>query len=232
MLTICTQALPQSELTYLAFRIAFCETMERIGMAYQVGLSSGRGFGFLTEVPFLRNVVPHIQIDQLLDTWARHISPDKHAADMLDESVIYGACETAARVVRTDPEAAQRFLRTGPAPCGMELSRKLADNLQKLHLRLPNKGHFLLLSQFQDLPPDECLRLKKKYGIQPEAHECMLAAIGRWHLKPDLSERARGLVSGSEVLRIQALLRLCSKWRRSTVARTDDASGTAPAADA
>jgi hypothetical protein len=151
---------------------------------------------------------------------------------MLDESVIYGACETAARVVRTDPEAGRRFLRTGPVPCGMELSHKLADQLQQLHLRLPNKGHFLLLSQFQDLAPEDCARLKKKYGIKPDAHECMLAALGRWHLKPDLGDRARGLVSGSEVLRVQALLRLCSKWRRSATARTDDSSGESSASGA
>jgi hypothetical protein len=227
MLTIQTQLLPQTELTYLAFRIAFCETVERIGLAYQVGHSCGRGFGFLTEVPFLRNVAPHIQVDLLLDTWSRHISAERIPANLVDESVIYGVCESAARVIRTDPEAALRFLRTGPAPWGATLNHKLADQLQKLHLDLPNQGHFLLLSQFQDLAPEESIRMKKKYGIRPEACECMFEALGRWHLKHDLGDRARGVVSQVEVSRIHALLRLASKWKRIATPASDDLTESA-----
>lgn len=216
MLTIRTQLLPQSEPTYLAFRLAFCETMERLNLAYQVSSCGDRAFGFLTEVPFLRNVAPHVQIDMLLDSWSRHIAAERFPATLIDESIIYASCETAARVIRTDPEGARRFLRSGPHACSQDLNQSLADELQRLHLDLPNEAHFLLLSQFQDLPPEDTQMMKKKYGIVPGACDCMFEALGRWHLRPDLPDRARGLVTSAELSKIHALLRLSCRRPRPT----------------
>ncbi len=54
MLAIQTDTLPQTGLSYFAFRIAFQETLERICLAQQVGNYTAECFGFLTEVPFLR----------------------------------------------------------------------------------------------------------------------------------------------------------------------------------
>ena len=44
--------MPQTGVSYLVFRIAFCETLERITLARQFPTSPQDGFGFLTEVPF------------------------------------------------------------------------------------------------------------------------------------------------------------------------------------
>ncbi len=58
MLTIGDDLLPQTDLTYFAFRVAFCDTLERITLAEQARMGHDVSLGYLTEVPFLRNVTP------------------------------------------------------------------------------------------------------------------------------------------------------------------------------
>ena len=63
MITIANDKLPQNLLSYIAFRIAFLDTMERISWTLQFESQDDDRFGFLTEVPFLRSVPPHVQLD-------------------------------------------------------------------------------------------------------------------------------------------------------------------------
>ena len=114
MLAIQTDTLPQTGLSYFAFRIAFQETLERICLAQQVGNYTAECFGFLTEVPFLRAVPPHVQLDLLGETWCKHASKEKFVANLVDESVIYSACETSARIVEQEPHVIARYLHGGP----------------------------------------------------------------------------------------------------------------------
>ena len=102
MLAIQTDTLPQTGLSYFAFRIAFQETLERICLAQQVGNYTAECFGFLTEVPFLRAVPPHVQLDLIAETWCKHASTEKFVANLVDESVIWGEyffCEALERVL-------------------------------------------------------------------------------------------------------------------------------------
>ena len=89
MLAICTDTLPQTCLSYLAFRLSFLETLERIAMARQIGDDELDCFGYLTEVPFLRSVPPHVQLDLLAETWSKHVACERIDADLVDEAVIY-----------------------------------------------------------------------------------------------------------------------------------------------
>lgn len=205
MLQIADRPLPRSELTYAAFRLAFWDTQERLELARQLSLAE-RSFGFLTEVPFLRNVPAQVQLELLLETWAKYYSPDSFAADLLDESVIYAACETAAIIVRAARERAQRVLKLGPVRFQTRLSVQSADALQQLHLSLGNEGQFLMLSQFQDIPPDEAAPLKRQYGIPDGACRCMLEALSRWHVQCDVAAYSRGLLTPQEAERAARLL--------------------------
>ena len=56
MLHIASDILPPTRLSYTAFRIAFCETWERLTLAEQLSDEppNYESFGFLTEVPFLK----------------------------------------------------------------------------------------------------------------------------------------------------------------------------------
>lgn len=208
MLHICNDVLPSSDLTYLAFRVAFFDTLERISLADQVGMSSDAAFGFLTEVPFLRYVPPHVQLDVLVTTWSKHCDTQPHRADLVDESVVYAACETAARVVKVEQATAKRFFRTGPRPIAMTISAKTSGELEGLHFNLSNQGDFLLLSQFLDIPPAEARPLKAKFGISEQACECMFDALGRWYVSPGFRGNASGLLTTTEIDRAAAVLRL------------------------
>jgi len=213
MLRVSSKSLPRTEITYIAFRLACLDTRERLELAVQLDLCPERNFGFLTEVPFLKNVPAQVQIDLLLETWARHITPVPQPASLLDESVVYAACETAANLIRTEPEVARRFLNRGPVACSHPVDDRLADTLQKLHLEFAQQGLFLLLSQFQDIPPLEAVPLKRDQGFEEGAIDCLFDVLGRWYVSPEMLTRAAGLLTRVETEQLGSLFNLarCSR---------------------
>ncbi|MBX3443626.1 MAG: hypothetical protein KF774_14560 [Planctomyces sp.] len=208
MLLIGDDLLPQTDLSYFAFRVAFCETLERIVLAEQARLSADASFGYLTEVPFLRNVPPRVQLDLLVDTWSGHYDASTVSGSLMDEAVIYAACETAVRVVGADRKAIRRFLRGGPRPLFPVLDEALAASLHALHMDLATEGDFLLISQFQDFPPDEAKVLKERFRLTDAACEPLFEALGRWHVKRDFCIRARGLLTPQEAVKVAGILRI------------------------
>ncbi len=206
VLTISNDVLPQSSLCYLAFRIAFRETLERIALADQVGCDPHEAFGFLTEVPFLRNVPAHVQLDLLAATWAKHVACESVAADLVDEAVLYAVCETSAHIVETEPEILETYLSGGPLEIVPSADPLLASELRALHLNLASEGDFLLISQFEDLPPDDAAALKPKFGITDEKFEPMFDVLGRWYLSPEFLGNLTGLLTGREVLKTVRVL--------------------------
>jgi hypothetical protein len=207
MLSTCADTLPRTELVYLAFRAAFCETLERIVLARQINFCGDWTFGYLTEAPFLKQVAPQVQLDLLAETWSRHIDPNQQAATFLDESVIYAACETASRLVRNDPASLAGFLQRGPQKLEIELKPRLAHSLAALHLTLSQDTNFLLINQFLDLPPRDARTLKAEFGIHPSQEEPMFEALGRWRVSPEFEARAEGLLTPREISEVTALLR-------------------------
>ncbi len=208
MLTVCDTAVPQTDVAYIAFRVAFFETLERIVLADQVGMTGDRCFGFLTEVPFLRSVPPQVQLDLLLETWSRHSDRDRHQATLADESVIYAVCETAARIVSVEPQTARRYVRSGLREVHHDFDPHLADTLQAFHLNLPNEGDFLLISQFQDMAPEEANPLKSKFGMSLPASDVMFEMLSRWHISREFAMNSAGLLSANELSRVLIALRV------------------------
>ena len=215
MLTVCDTTVPNTDVAYIAFRVAFFETLERITLADQVGLTGDRCFGFLTDVPFLRPVPPQVQLDYLLETWARHVDLHRHQATLADESVIYAVCETAARIVSIDPQTARRYMRNGPREVHHDFDSRLADTLQAFHVNLPNEGDFLLISQFQDMAPSEAIPIKKKFGMSLPACEVMFEMLSRWHISRDFAKNSAGLLSANELARVLVTLRVPQSQPRS-----------------
>jgi hypothetical protein len=208
MLKICNDLLPASEITYAAFRLAVSDTLERMVLAEQIGASGERPFGFLTEVPFLKQVPPQVQVDLLAETWHKHCAAAVRDATLVDESVIYAVCETAARLIVTDAATARRFLSEGPRRLRTAVNINLAQEIQALHLDLANEGDFLLISQFQDIPPGDARVLKQKFGLAEADCEAMFEVLGRWHVSEDFPELADGLLSPHEVERMPDAFRL------------------------
>jgi hypothetical protein len=207
MLVINPRTLPRTELAYVAFRLACLDTRERLELALQLDVCPERNFGFLTEVPFLRNVPAQVQLSLLMETWQRHLTPIPQQASLLDESVLYAACESAARLIRTEPEIARRFLSRGPIDCTCSVNRKLAEDLQSIQTHFVQEGLFLLLSQFQDIPPLEAVPLKLEHGLTPDNYECLFEVLGRWYVSTDMLLHAEGLLTRVEIEQLGSLLR-------------------------
>jgi len=205
MLFIASQPLSRSDLTYAAFRVSFLDTRERLALAHQLDISLDRSFGFLTEVPFLRNVPAHVQLDLLSLTWQKVLSNQAFEANLLDESIVYAVCETAANMVRSEPSIVQKFLDQGPVSFSGRVNSSYVNKFQSLHLDFDSPGNFLLISQFQDIAPDEADPLKEQYGIELGSIECMFDALERWYISPKMLDRLDGLLTASEKAQLCSL---------------------------
>lgn len=182
MLTICTDILPQNALSYLAFRLACVETLKFCEFSRHLPGEFREPFGFLTEVPFLREVAPQVQIALLAETWRKHISPDAHKANLVDEAAVYAVCETGARLVENLPEIVGPYIESGPLEARFPVDHFLASELRSLHLQLSNEGDFLLISQLQDLPPDEADEFKEQFHLNDAYLAPMFDVLGLWNI--------------------------------------------------
>jgi hypothetical protein len=208
MLKICHSPLPQTLLSYVAFRVAFCDTFESISLHKRCLSQDFVPYGYLCEVPFLQEVAPAVQLDLLASTWHKHLSREVYEADLVEESVIYSACELTARLVEKEPEAVIRFLRGGPLDITIPLDSYLARELRLLYLELPNDGDFLLISQFLDLAPLDSIEQKIQMGVNPEKLPPMFDVLGRWHASPEMTGQLKGLLTEAETNRVATILRV------------------------
>lgn len=201
MLLISGDKLPATGLTYIAFRASFLDTLERIVLSRQFE-DTNENFGYLIEVPFFRGVPPHVQLDLLADTWHKHSSLEVHIASLIDESVVYAVCETAARTAEEDPNVITHSMITGPRETNVEVDSFLPGEFRNLHLSLANEGDFLLASQFEDMNPIEAFELKMQFQMDLTRMEEMFEVLSRWRVQPDLQNRLAGLLTEREQVRV------------------------------
>ena len=107
--------MPRGKLTYIAFRLSTLETMEEIQTCRDLGEDLDTAEGFLSQVPILRGVAVHVQIDLLAETWSRQRLKKPIEANLLDAAIVYAACNTAARIIEADPEMAELYVKEGRA---------------------------------------------------------------------------------------------------------------------
>ena len=208
MLKICQTPFPQSTLSYVALRVAFLRTFEILVQRRLLLGEDSESHGYLREVPFLQEVAPAVQLELLASTWNKHQSRDIHRSDLVDESVIYAACEVTARAVESEPESVLRSLAVGPVDVTVSLDSYFARELRLLFLELPNDCDFLLISQFLDLDPEDAIDQKLQMGIDPNRMLPMFDALGRWHPSPDMIGFLHGLLTEAERARVATILRV------------------------
>lgn len=208
MLKISQKPLPQTLLSYVAFRVAFRETFENLSLHKRCMSNQTVLFGYLSEVPFLQEVAPAVQLDLIASTWHKHLSREEYQADLVEESVVYAACELTARLIETTPETVSKLLSGGPLDMSFPLDAYLARELRLLYLELPNDGDFLLMSQFLDLEPEQSIERKLQMGVNPSRVEPMFDVLGRWHVSPEMTRQLKGLLTEAETARVASILRV------------------------
>jgi len=200
MIFVNDSMLPRTYLSYLAFRIAFCDTLERITLAYQFPDSPQEGFGFLTEVPFLANVSPAVQLELLAKTWQKHLSDHSIEASLLDESVIYAACERAAWCLENEsPAIIKRYLNGGPLTVDQMPGPHWADDFRELHLTVSADADFLMISQFEDMPPAVAAATRERWGVDSSRITPLIEALGEWNPSPEMRTHLAGLLTRREI---------------------------------
>ena len=210
MLKISQSPLPQSSLSYIAFRIAFRETLERVSLSFRNPTAHSVPFGYLGQVPFLLEVAPAVQLDLLASTWHKHLSGQVYQSNLVDESVIYAACETTAQLIENEPQTVTQLLAGGPLDSKIAVNSYLARELRSLYLSLPNDGDFLIVSQFLDIDPEDAIDQKLQMGIDPNRMTAMFDVLGRWHPSPEISDNLSGLLSEREIDDTSNVLRVLS----------------------
>ncbi len=200
--------LPQSDLAYLAFRLAVQETLSDIELHLDLEEEPDPPSGYLTEVPFLEQVPLPVQVDLLAETWDRHRSSDFVEASLLDAAVLYAACLTVARVINDEPEVAAIMLRDGPRDTDARMLKRASVRLEDMFERFWDDRDFLLLEEWQDLPPDHARQIKELIRLPDEVIRPMYEALERWRVSPDVGARLEGLMTAAEIAEALPLLRL------------------------
>ncbi|MDB4614083.1 hypothetical protein OAH18_00185 [bacterium] len=199
MLKIGESRLNYTSLTYLAFRAAFQDTHEWMVLDRQLKCSRLEGYGYLTEVPFLQGVPPQVQLDLLAETWSRLVAGTPQKCSLIDEAVLYAACETTARLVDEQPNELQRYLDNGPMRFSLKLDQWLVSRVRALHLSLPIEGDFLAISQFEDMPPEEAKQFKSKLGLDQTRLDSLFDLLGRWQVSNRFEHNLKHLLTDREI---------------------------------
>ena len=208
MLKICQKLLPQTLLSYVAFRVAFRETFESLSLHIRCLSEQSVPFGYLCEVPFLQEVAPAVQLDLIASTWLKHMSREEFHADLVEEAVVYSACELTAKLIETKPESVVKLLGGGPLDMSFPIDSFLAREIRLLYLEMPNDGDFLLVSQFLDLEPEDSIDKKLQMGVDPTKLGALFDVLGRWHASPEITSHLKGLLTEAETARVASILRV------------------------
>ncbi len=210
MLQLAHEKLPQSLLTYVAFRVALRRTWEAIHIGPRTGGDDAETErnGYLAEVPFLREASLAVQVDVLSRTWQLHMQPEIIQADLLDEAVLYAVCEATAQFVEHEPQQVHRTLMNGPLDLMIPVDLALAADLRQLYLQLPTEGDFLLVGQFLDMPPTDAAEWKQKLGVTETQLQQFFDVLSQWRARPETLAHLRGLITDSERTELAAALQL------------------------
>lgn len=210
MLQLAHEQLPQSLLSYVAFRVDLRRTWDAMSAAPRTAIFSAEPerTGYLAEVPFLRETSLAVQLDVLARTWRRHMQPEIIRADLLDEAVLYAACEATAHCAEHEPQHVHRALLGGPMDLMIPVDLALAGDLRQLYLQLPTEGDFLLVGQFLDMPPDEAVEWKQKLGVTETQLTQFFNVLSQWRARPETLPRLQGLITDRERTELAAALSL------------------------
>ncbi|HSG71081.1 MAG TPA: hypothetical protein VLA12_11735 [Planctomycetaceae bacterium] len=199
-------SVPRIELTYLACRIAFLETQERIVLARQFPETPQEGFGYLTEVPFLREVSPEVQLDLLARAWERCSTDNTPPFSMLEESILFAACERAVWCLGCEEsDVIERHLGSGPVSLAGRSRNEWQTLLQMYQFDVSPMADFLLLDELADLSPEEAECARTDWGISREQTDPMFDVLSEWRSSPGMHDRLAGLLTPGEIETVREL---------------------------
>jgi hypothetical protein len=170
-------------------------TLLEIELSRDSGAELDEPIGYLTEVPFLEQVPPAVQVDLLADVWAKHRREGHVQAYLLDAAVVYAACMTASRVVRDEPTVGRSWMSDGPRHIRIPATSRTADRFEELFEEFWDDVDFLTVDELQDLEPEKAGQIKQLLGLDDTATDPMFNALGRCRVSATLTSNLAGLLT-------------------------------------
>jgi hypothetical protein len=191
--------LPQSDLTYVGFRLAALDTLCQMDICQGLDDEDGVLFGYLAEVPFLAQVAPVVQVDLLADVWRRHREVALHEASLLDAAVVYAAFNTAGRVISDEWKFARLWLKAGPQQVRCKLGSRAHQKLTNLFFDFWDDVDFLSIDELQDLTPEHAMAVREMMRLHDGAFEQMEEVLMCCRASSAVLTNLEGLLTGAEI---------------------------------
>lgn len=201
-----TDRLSDSDLVYVAFRIALEHTLVNVDIYRHSEDAPEEMTGFLDFVPFLEQTALPVQVDLLAETWHRHRSPQKFKASLLDAAVVYAAYEATTEVIEDDMGMARMYIENGPRKIPTSVIREAPPQFEEVFDRFWGDRDFLMIEDLQDVPPEQLQPIKELLGLREEMIEPLYDALGRGRVSSHVGTNLEGLMTASEIQRAIPLL--------------------------
>ena len=104
------------------------------------------------------------------------------------------------------PEVAVAWLQGGPRKVPPRIIKRAPQRLEELFEAFWDDEDFLLIEEFQDLPPDHARQIKDMLRLPDEAIEPMYAALERWNVSANVAANLAGLMTDAEIREAMPLL--------------------------
>lgn len=194
--------LKNSLLTYVAFRMSALHTFARMKSN---PLPDAEDFGYLSELPLLREAAPQVQLELLADTWKRGCSARLYPPTIVDECVLHCAFQRSVRALLTEPVSSKSFLTTGPKPIDVSDLVWLPVRLRTLHLTLPLPAS-VTAGETVELVESGRSGGYNEVPVGPTPRDQLFEVLGRWRVNRNLAWGFDGLLTTTEILEITRFL--------------------------
>lgn len=186
------------EIMYLAFRAAFITTFERTEAEYSV-VDSAEASGFLDRLPLAKGIATHVQLDLLLQAWAR-VSAGDNELSVVDQCVCYCATDELAMIGLAENHRSIAQICNGPKTESKIDPLWLASKLRTVQITWPFPvDSALLLRDFDFLTTDLDHR-PRTFSVAAATE--ILDEVGSWLVNPSILSNTKGLLTLSEQERL------------------------------
>ncbi len=198
--------LAKNDLVHLAFLFSLHETIAEIEILADIDDGEDLPSGFLVEVPFLQQVPLEVQVELLAETWSRYRCSKQIEATLLDAAVVYAAFMTAARIVNDEPELALAWLADEGRKLNHQFLRRARERFEEMFDSWWDDRDFLMLEDFQDMPPEQAQLIKTMLRLPNEMIQPMFDVLERGRVSTDVGEKLEGLLAPEKIQDVVLIL--------------------------
>lgn len=195
--------LKNSLLTHAAFRLCALNALDQLRRF--VADPELRDFGYLSELPLLRETAPQVQLDLLAGVWKKGCDAKLYPPSIVDECVLHTVFERAVALILTQPVAAQGVLSGGIHPVAPEDFTWLPVRMRTLQLTLPLPTSIRAAQVVESV---ESARGGGYNGVPagPTPRDQLFEVLGRWRVNRNLAWSFDGLLTTSEILEMSRFM--------------------------